>query len=339
MTRRKILLVWSGPETGTSANLFKALGRVLAQRHDVREGPNDLIMGTKFWRRLHLIRRELRRWPQVLRTDTLLLHSYAALAFPSILLAWLLRKRIVIVHWDAYPITVNGNRLGGRGRAFFDRIEKFAVSLATRIVLPTEDFVAFVDHPDVRYLHLWPSLPIGKALARPIRDPSQPIRLAFVGQTNLTRGMPEAIRRLGAEAPQQFELHVFSPNPPDPDWPALAPNVAVTPRSYLARDELIAALAEMDFGLISLHPGMGQPGFPSKSFDYAAAGLPMIYTGRPLPAFEALLERTGIGVSLRSVPLDWPAVRARTAATMPEAVQAFARETELTPDKVDRALF
>lgn len=339
MTKRKILLVWSGPQTGTSANLFKALAKVLLERHEVREGPNDLIKGSKFWRRLHLIRRELRRWPQVMRSDTLLLHSYVALAFPSILLAWILRKRIVVVHWDVYPITVNGDRLGGRGRALFDRIEQFAVNLATRVVLPTEDFAAFVDHPDVRYLPLWPSLPINAAPVRPARDRSEPIRVAFVGQTNLTRGMSEAILRLGDEAPHLFELHVFSPNPPDPVWSTLAPNVTVIARNYLERTELIAALAEMDFGLISLHPGMGQPGFPSKSFDYAAAGLPMIYTGRPLMAFEALLQRTGIGVSLRSDPIDWPAVRARTAATTPEAVLAFALETELTPDKLDRALF
>jgi hypothetical protein len=339
MTRRKILVVWSGPDTGTSANLFKALAEMLAERHEVLSAPNDVSNRSKFWRRLHIISREMRRWPNVIRTDTLILHSYAALAFPSMLLAWLMQKRIIVLHWDVYPITINGERLGGIGRRLFDRIEVFAVSLATRVVLPTEDFAAFVDHSEVRYLPLWPSLPFVEGSDRRVRDKSSPVRVAFVGQITLTRGIPQAILRLGKEKSQRFELNIFSPSLPEPDWMTLASNVTVIHRGYLVRNDLAGALSEMDFGLISLHPGLDQPGFPSKVFDYAAAGLPVIYTGRSLPAYQALLQRTGVGVSLGAGPLDWEELRFRIAATIPEAVRSFIKETELTADKVDRAFF
>ena len=339
MKQRKILVVWSGQETGTAANLFKELAKVLAERHEVRQAPNDISKGSKFWRRLHMVRRELRRWPQLMTTDTLILHSYAALAFPSLMLAWLMQKRIVIVHWDVYPITVNRNRLGGFGRRLFDRIEVFAVSLATRVVLPTEDFTAFVDHSEVRYLPLWPSIQFVETTVRPVRDKSSSVRLAFVGQITLTRGIPQAILRLGTQKPQRFELHIFSPSPPEPVWLTLASNVSVIHRGYLARHDLIIALSEMDFGLISLHPGLDQPGFPSKVFDYAAAGLPVIYTGRSLPAYEALLHQTGIGVCLRSDVLDWDGLRFSLTATFPEALRSFMKETKLTADKIEKAFF
>jgi hypothetical protein len=338
MTRRRILVVWSGPETGTSANLFKALSKLLSERHEVREGPNDTVTGSKARRRLHMIKREVYRWPLLLRSDTIILHSYVALAFPSVILAWLLRRRIVVMHWDVYPITINGQRLGGDGRAFFDRIEQICVHMATRVVLPTEDFLPFVEHSDFRYLPLWPSLP-STVVNRSAREPAEPIRLAFVGQTNLTRGLPETITRLKQEAHAQFELHIFSANPPDLEWATLAPNVRVINRAYLAREELTTALAEMDFGLISLHPGLGQPGFPSKVFDYVAAGLPVVYSGRSLPAFEALLERTGVGISLGESSVDWLSAREKAASGILQAARAFELETCLTHESIERAFF
>ena len=213
------------------------------------------------------------------------------------------------------------------------------MKLASRVVIPSEDFTHFVSHLGLRVMPLWPSLPLGLTKPRPQRVAGQPIRLAFVGQAGLTRGLPEAIKRLAQQAPTQFELHIFSQNPPEPEWSGLAPNVAVIGRGYLSRDALLAALDDMDFGLISLHPGMGQPGFPSKIFDYVAVGLPIVYTGRPLPAFEALIERTGVGISLRDVAIDWEAVSQRMTTAMPDSVRAFGAETELTIEKLERAFF
>ena len=339
MKSRRILVVWTGPETGTCAVLFKALRDVLARHHQVLSGPTGVVQGTKMRKRANLLACEVRRWPQIIKSEAIILHSYVALSLPTVLLAWVLRKRIIMVMWDTYPITVNGQRLGGRFRRLFDSIEQFAVKLATRVVIPTEDFAGFITHPDVRVMPLWPSLPLGQTVPRRQRSADQPVRLAFVGQAGLTRGLPEAILRLAKQAPTRFELHIFSPHPPEPEWSSLAPNVTVFGRGYLTRDVLLAALDDMDFGLISLHPGMGQPGFPSKTFDYLASGLPVIYTGRPLPAFEALIERTGVGIPLRDAEIQWDKVLQQMAVSMPEAVRAFAEETELTIEKLEQALF
>ena len=60
-------------------------------------------------------------------------------------------------------------------------------------------------------------------------------------------------------------------------------------------------LRHMHFGLISLNPKLDQPGFPSKTFDYMAAGLPVLYFGRPLPSFTQAMERCGVGLDITTM--------------------------------------
>jgi hypothetical protein len=337
--QHKILVIWSGPSNGTSANLFKELVKGLQTRHIVHTAPNGTVPGSRAKKILNHILCDLRRWPKVFSSDTVILHSYSALSLPTVLLARLLNRRIVVIQWDTYPITVDGKTLGGFYRKTFDRLELFLVGISTRIVIPSEDFRAFVRHHDMSVMPLWPSVPLGRVSVRAVPAEGQQIRLAFVGQAGLTRGLPQAVARLGRETSARLELHIFSPKPPEEGLSDIAPNVRVVPRGYLGRSELLSALEEMDFGLISLHPGMGQPGFPSKTFDYVAAGLPVVYTGRPLPAFAALLERTGVGFALGGAAVDWPTTLQKTKSSMPEAVRAFAAETELNPETLDRVIF
>lgn len=339
MKRHKIVVIWSGPSNGTSANLFRELVKVLEIRHIVHTAPNGTVHGSRVKKILNHIVCDLRRWPKVLSSDTIILHSYSALSLPTVLLARLLIKRIVVIQWDTYPITIDGQTLGGFFRKTFDRLELFLVGISTRIVIPSEDFRAFVRHHDISVMPLWPSVPLGRVSGYAVPAEGQPIRLAFVGQAGLTRGLPHAIARLGRESSAFFELHIFSPKPPEQGLSDIAPNLRVVPRGYIGRSELLAALDELDFGLISLHPGMGQPGFPSKTFDYVAAGLPVIYTGRPLPAFTALLERTGVGFALGEAAVDWPATMRKIRLGMPQAVRAFAAETELDAETLEKVIF
>jgi hypothetical protein len=43
---------------------------------------------------------------------------------------------------------------------------------------------------------------------------------------------------------------------------------------------------------------MDQPGFPSKTFDYLAAGLPILYFGRGLPAYTSDIKKFSIGADI-----------------------------------------
>lgn len=331
---RRILVVWSGPISGTSANLFRALSDKLGEFHHVVTAPNDSVTGGALHKLANTFWCNARRTPKIIWADTIIVHSYAALSLPSILLARGLGRKVVVIHWDAYPITVAGQPLGGRLRALFDRIEKYTVGLATRVIIPSEDFRPFVQHRDLRVLPLWPSTTIREKEERPAKMTDAPVRLAFTGQAGLTRGLRHAIVRLSQEAPQKFELNIYGPTRAEAEWSCLARNVEVVDHGNLSQDELSAELVSMDFGLISLHPDLGQPGFPSKVFDYVAAGLPVIYAGRSLPGFCEILETSGIGMALTNQAVDWT----RTTLTMHEnfasSLSDFLLQTSLSADKL-----
>lgn len=336
---RRVLIICNSSETGTFFNLLSTLKDALAVNNAAELVFQKDLGGNRIVRLARLIAREIKRIPKLLWCDTVVFHSVVWVQFPSVILSYLLRRRIVVFNWDVYPTTVDGKSLSGSSSKLYERLERFIERISNSIVVPSEDFVAYFKHPGLRIMPLWPSVPLGRVRGRVVPTEGQPIRLAFVGQAGLTRGLPQVVARLGRETSARFELHVFSPKPPEEGLSDIAPNLRVVPRGYLGRSELLAALDEMDFGLISLHPGMGQPGFPSKTFDYVAAGLPVIYNGRPLPAFAALLERTGVGFALDEVAVDWVAVMQRTRSGMPEAVRAFAAETELDPETLDRVIF
>jgi len=336
---RRVLIICNSSETGTFLNLLSTLRDALAVNNSAEIVVQKELGGNRIVRFGRLLAREIKRIPKLLWCDTVVFHSVVWVHFPSIILSYVLRRRIVLIHWDVYPVTIDGKSLSGSSSKLYERLERFLGRLSTRIVIPSEDFLAFFQHPCLRIMPLWPSVPLGRVSGRSIPAEGQPIRLAFVGQAGLSRGLPQAVARLGRETSARFELHIFSPKPPEEGLSDIAPNLRVVPRGYLGRSELLAALDEMDFGLISLHPGMGQPGFPSKTFDYVAAGLPVIYTGRPLPAFAALLARTGVGFALGEAAVDWPATLQKTRSRMPEAVQAFAAETELDPETLDQVIF
>lgn len=336
---RQVLIICNSSETGTFFNLLTTLKETLAVNNSVEFLFQKDLGGSRIVRLARLIAREVKRIPKLLWCDTVVFHSVVWVQFPSVILSYLLRRRIIVIHWDVYPITIDGKPLSGSSQKLFDRLEHFLVGIATRVVIPSEDFVPFVRHPDLRVVPLWPSVPLGRMTEHSPHTRGRPIRLAFVGQAGLTRGLPQAVARLGCETSATFELHIFSPKSPETVLSTIAPNVLVVLRGYLGRSELLAALGEMDLGLISLHPRMGQPGFPSKTFDYVAAGLPVIYTGRPLPAFSALLDRTGVGFTLSDAEIDWRTTMERSRSGMADAVRAFAAETELNADTLDRVIF
>lgn len=335
----RILLVWAGSATSTTANLYRELERVLSEKHAVQNRIKPPIRGNRFVKIIFHFLWDMRGWPQVIRADALIFHSYMAIWTPTILLAKLLRKRIIVLHWDVYPTTIDGQRIGGPLSPVLDRLESFCVMISDRVVVPSEDFTPHIRHQGLKILPLWPSGIVSAPPVRKVRKHEYPIRIAFAGQALITRGLPNAIKRLGMERHQRFEIHIFAPTAPEKALSDLAENVSVHYAGYLGRNELADSLAGMDLGLISLHPGMGQAGFPSKVFDYVAAGLPVIYTGRPLPAFCAMIERVGVGFALGKDAVDWACTLDRLVAGMPEATRRFLGETELTLEKLERAFF
>lgn len=336
---KTVLIIWNGPPTGTSANLFRALSAFLAKRFEVLESANTLKDGGPLTKLANHIQCNARHLGALRRCDTVVVHSYAALSFPTIVMARLLTRKVIVIHWDVYPTSIDAKRVGGRLRRIFDKIEWLTTRIATTIVIPSEDFRPFITHRNLVVMPLWPSLPLDQSPARTARSLSAgPIRLAFAGQTGPTRGLADTFNVLAAHRDTQFEVHLFGVATVSDDHLKLAPNLRVIARGRLDREQLATEFSAMDFGLISLNPHLDQPGFPSKVFDYVAADLPVVYFGRPLNAFVSLLERTGVGVRIERKPVDWAVLRSDAAARWSQAKLAFEAETRLEWSRIEKIL-
>lgn len=315
----KVLLVWNGSIEGTSGQLFRALSDFLGERHSIKISNNKVCNGG-FLRKLYTnILSNIGRIRSIFWCTTIIVHSYAALSLPSIMLAWLIQRKIVVFHWDIYPVICSGKRLGGRKRQIFDWLEGLTCRFATSVVIPSQDFRPFVDHQKVIVIPLWPSdSNLTDTTTYKRVKVSHSIKVVFTGQFGLTRGLREAILLLGTAFDTQVELHIFGPSPPQDELKVLSPNVSVTFRGHESPSTLQNKIRNFDFGLVSLNPSMETPGFPSKVFEYVKADLPVIYTGPALPAFEELLTSTGVGVTLRDTeviqvlqPRSWQIAKAK----------------------------
>jgi hypothetical protein len=290
---RRALMIYSGPSEGTSAILFKELGKVASEQIEVKFAPNTLIKGGILQKLLYNISDNIRRIPLIVWSDGIILHSYSALSMISIIIARLLRRKVIVVNWDVYPTTIAGRRRPGVLRKLADYLERLAIKLSTRIVIPSEDFRNFVVHPQITVVPLWPS---AKPMATVERPKDGPIKIAFVGQIDVTRGLSQAVQAIGENSAHRLEFYIFSSDARLEHNPTLEiENCSLTYYPHLPRDQVLDQIRHMHFGLISLHQDLDQPGYPSKTFDYLAANVPILYFGRPLEHFCNSLEAFNVG--------------------------------------------
>ena len=278
--------------------MFSSLGEFLSGRYECRR----LLISSGGRREGYnvsaLLWDNIRNLKHVLWADTVVVHVASAPAVLLLSAGRLFGKRVVLFQWDIYPTTIAGVRYKDKPvHRILYRAERVCLALASLTVLPSDDFLAYAKGKKTVVLPLWPQ-------SSPRLSPVQPkplkggtLDIAFAGQVNPLRGLAECVAHLAVINPHPINLHVFSSDRLPVDF-AVPPSIQIQQHGSLPREELQLRLTEMHFGLVSLHPLMDQPGFPSKTFDYVTAGLPVLYFGRPLPAYSSLLEEFGIGIDI-----------------------------------------
>lgn len=238
----------------------------------------------------------------VSRPEVVLVHSPFVLALPEIVRARLLRRTCVGLVWDAYPVTLAGRRYDRSvRRRLLDVLENIALRLVSYRIVPSRDFLAHPRFADARFVPFWQPSPREEDQVAPEADLAEPtpcdhpLRLLFAGQVNATRGLAEALGHLQRLTGGRFRLLVASPRPPSPD---IAEDPHVELLGHRSHTELAAIARGCDAGLVSLSPAFDGPGFPSKTFDYAAWGLPVLFFGKRLPHMIDMVERSGLGLDI-----------------------------------------
>lgn len=308
-SKGRALIVSQGPANGTSARLFDDLHHFLSERKTCRRVRVSSVETSLPKRGLDVLGQSIRAVKDVLWSSCVFFHVSIIDAMPLYLLALILGKKTIVFYWDVYPTTVYGVAYKpSRLRAVLDRLEQRLIRASDVVVVPSEDFSDSVSHRGLRIVPLWPRSG-AVAASGPSELLNGPIRLAFAGQVNNTRGLTEWLADAEARLTEPTELHLYTSD----DLPAgLTPSptspVKIFHHGYRNPDQLRADLRTMHFGLISLSPGLDQPGFPSKVFEYVENGLPTLYYGRDLPSFQQLLRDSGVGAEILP-KAAWPDLR------------------------------
>jgi hypothetical protein len=323
---RRILVLISERPGGTSANLFDELVRVIEPHCSVRVVQHHSARQSGAALALALLVNNVRSAFAVFWSQTIVLHVFLAGWAPTVVLARLLRRKVVVFQWDIYPASLAGRPLPASWlRRCANWIENWMLRQASVLVIPTDDFRPFVRLQSVGgVIPLWPQQSLKMVQNQAFKAENGVVRIGFAGQISSTRGIAACLEMLQQVSVAAVEVHLYSGSPM-PDVSKLDHNkVRVTHHGHLQRERLQDELRQMHFGLISLSPDLDQPGYPSKTYDYLAAGLPILYFGRPLPAFTFALAEAGLGVVLSGQePVDLAKTYSELSADFDNKRQAY----------------
>lgn len=272
---------------------------------------------------------------QIWRCDLLIVHSPLIFSALHIMISRILRRPVVGLIWDKYPVTLNKVRFDkSLRRRILDLIENSALKMCSHVIVPSSDFLAAKSLKHAIVLPFWTPIRYEARREATSRVGDRP-KILFAGQINRTRDLVSAFAHLTSLLGNRFELLVASS---DPLPPSLEARENITYLGFLERAALFATMKSCDFGLVSLSPGFDGPGFPSKTFAYLSAGLPCIYYGKPLPHYTSALQDSGVGFDIgpSCQPLsDWSPPNEH----MSEAVRRFSQQFELNSEQLITQLY
>ena len=253
---------------------------------------------------LHIIR---------FRPDGIFFHVSVAPLFLALLYCKLFRHNTCLFAWDVYPVTMKGLYIAKGISLLGQFIESFCPKLVETVVVPSSDFLDYFPASKLKVYPIWSSN-CQHEMPQPSSSGqlSSPLRIGFAGQINAIRGLESAVSTLLSELPCGFYLNLFGCNQIPLSLEAYTKNIEIKCHAYVTKPDLLLSLRSQDFGLASISEDFGQPGFPSKLADYVGAGIPSVYIGKKLPAFDQFLMQTGIGFSFRKGYLLLDLVKCRS---------------------------
>jgi glycosyltransferase involved in cell wall biosynthesis len=338
----RIAVFWTGPANRSCAHLFSELARFIAERRLCRTAMIDLTSRSFLQKIWTAIRFNVEKAPLVYSSEVIVLHTTILTLLPLVVLAKILRKKIVLFQWDVYPASIAGVEYKASFfRSVFFFLDKHSLRFADEIIVPSEDFRSFIQARDIKVMPLWPEASLALKDFSPVSVDGENIQICFAGQINPLRGLDKFLLHLQQIAsPERIVIHVYSDDRlPENLIDLCNERISITHHGILSRADLQKTLRKMHFGLISLHPQMDTPGYPSKTFDYVAAGVPLLYFGRKLPDYTRMLEGCGIGVDITELTnLDLSELYLKLAVKLKQGRLQFIAQTQLDWARFDKIL-
>jgi glycosyltransferase involved in cell wall biosynthesis len=258
----------------------------------------DLPLGP---RPLRVIRRLWRAWRATHAVGADLCHFHEPELVPVALLLKLAGARVVYdVHEDHLSTVAYSARRSGGRRTGFRILERVARRTCDAFVAATPAIAR--GFPVERTIDLL-NYPLAGEFA-PAPDDGAGADVVYVGSITRPRGLGEmvdAIHRVNRPDARLVLVGNFENDRLRREAESLPGWERVVHRGRLGRDDLRDQLAHSRIGLVILHPERNYvESFPTKLFEYMAAGLPAVASD--FPFFRELVEP--IGCALFVDPLD-----------------------------------
>jgi len=220
------------------------------------------------------------------------------------LFCFVFRIQVVYVMWDCYPVRILNKPFGNKLKILYQYLAEYIGSkIISASIIPNSDFLDFALSKKSIIIPFWPDDIRATANLHKISGKSSAVKFVFSGQINKTRGLDQCIEKLNELCSFDFTILIASPS----DCSGLVKKYrCVDFVGHLPPVELEELYTKADVALVSLHPALQTPGFPSKTFDYVKAGLPIVYFGPEFESYEKIVSSRlgGLILTKQTMPFD-----------------------------------
>ena len=203
-------------------------------------------------------------------------YSPVFVGFTGVFWSWLFGKKTILNVSDLWPLA--GLEMGllkkGGYYSLLEKMEQFCYRKSDMILGQSEEIVHHINHKiqdsNLFLYRNFPDFPPPEIMSKP---PSTPIKIVYAGLLGVAQGLSTILKNINI--PEQVEFHIYGDGP-DAETLISPDNLKLVYHGSLTREELHKELRLYDVAIIPLVQRI-YGSVPSKVFEYARLGLPLLY--------------------------------------------------------------
>lgn len=219
-------------------------------------------------------------------------YSPVFVGFTAVLWGRLLRKKTVLNVSDLWPLA--GLEMGLLRKGFYysilEAMERFCYRSSQLILGQSEEILSHIASKKLKTpILLYQNFPAFTPPTLAAQQTKLPIKIVYAGLLGVAQGISEIVSTINF--PAHVEFHIYGDGP-EANLLAHPKNLQVIYHGTVARDILHSELATYDIAFIPLAKRI-YGSVPSKIFEYARLGLPLLYMGGGEGG--TIVSETGLG--------------------------------------------